>query len=364
MNMCKSRFLLPTVTSYLIFASILSAEDNSRWLIPRSILESTDLKIVWQYNLPLGEQETINQFELFGNKLYVLSNRNYLSCVDTNDGSVGFSSVIAPAGLPVGDMQFFQNRIFAVVGNKLIEMNSDLGTEQTSANLACSITCPIVRNDSYYYLACLDNRIHSLKADDKVEVFQAAADNGSRITAMLAEQDFVIFATEAGNIVQFAADQPRKIWQFDAPAGAAGPIVHDAASLYFACRDTNIYRLALSTGRLTWKYQTSGILNKAPQLGMKVVYQYVPDFGMIAVDKEAAKLLWKVPKGIGLLSESDDKAFIITGAGLLVAMDNTKMKQLYTVDFGKPLRFAINSTGSRIYIADSSGRLACIEPKK
>jgi outer membrane protein assembly factor BamB len=370
MNMLKSGFLVLTVAFLFTVAPLLSAppttkfeggQDDSRWLVPRSSVAPTDLKIAWQFNLPLADAESLDRLLVFGNRLCALSSRNYLSCLNRTDGNVMFSRPIAPAGLPVASFEPYQDKLIAVVGSKLVEISADFGTEKTSTNFTCGgITCPVVRNDSLYYLACTDNRIHALKADNKVEAFQVAAENGSRITAVLADQEFVIFATELGNIVCISSDRPRRVWQFDAPE--AGYLVRDANSIYFACRDTSIYCLELSSGHLLWKYQTSAILDSAPQPGNKVVYQHVPNVGLIALDKETAKLLWQLADGVALLAESGDKAFVITKTGLLVAMDNVKAKQLYSIDVGQPVKYATNTTDSKIYIADAKGRLACLQP--
>jgi outer membrane protein assembly factor BamB len=380
-NMLKSGLFLLIVTSLLVFAPLLSAQDDpaparpvytpagsdsayaetsSRWLVPRSHVAATDLKIVWQFNLPLADNESLDQLLVFGNRLCALSSRNYLVCLNRTDGNVMFSSPIAPAGLPLAGLESYRGELITIVGNKFIEINADFGTEQTSTNLTSGVTCPVVRNDSFFYVASLDKRIHVLKASNKVQVFEVAAENGSLITTVLADQEFVVFATNAGNVICITADRPHKIWQFDAPDG--GQLVRDANSIYFACRNTNVYRLELSSGRLLWKYQTSAILDSAPQPGNKVVYQRVPDVGLIAVDKETREFLWQLADGIGLLAESGDRAFVITKTGLLVAMDNAKAKKLYSIDVGQSVKYATNAIDSRIYIADAKGRLACLQP--
>jgi outer membrane protein assembly factor BamB len=389
-NMLKSGWLLLIVSFLLICAPLLSAppttkieggqdgpaparpvytpagsdsayaETSSRWLVPRSHVAATDLKIVWQFNLPLADNESLDQLLVFGNRLCGLSSRNYLVCLNRTDGNVMFSSSIAPAGLPLAGLESYQGELITIVGNKFVEINADFGTEQTSTNLACGVTCPIVRNNSFFYVAGSDKRIHVLKASNKVQVFEVAAENDSLITTVLADQEFVIFATELGNVICITADRPHKLWQFDAPDG--GQLVRDSNSIYFACRNTNVYRLELSSGHLVWKYQTSAILDSAPQSGNKVVYQRIPDVGLIAVEKETGKLLWQLADGVGLLAESGNKAFLVTKAGILVAMDNAKAKQLYSIDIGQPVKYATNATDSKIYIADAKGRLTCLQP--
>jgi outer membrane protein assembly factor BamB len=354
---------LLTIISLFVIVNAPAAADDSRWLVQRSKLEQTELKIVWQFNLPLAENETLDQLLVFGNRLYALSSRNYLSCLNRADGNVMFSSVVATAGLPLKGLEFHEGELLTIVGSKLIEISADAGTVQTSTHITSGVTCPVVRNDSFFYVAGGDKRLHALQADNKVQLFEVAAESDSVITSVLADEKFVIFATEKGNVICISPDKPVKLWHFDAPGAIAG-IAGDSSSLYVACRDTNIYRLDLTTGKLLWKYQTQAILDAAPQPGDKGVYQHIPDVGLIALDKQTGKLLWQHPDGLGLLAESGDKAFVITGRGLLSAMNNVKAKELYSVDIGKPVKYATNTADSKIYIADAQGRLACLEPAR
>jgi hypothetical protein len=362
--MLKSRLVLIAVVSQIIFTSMLLANANERWLIPRGMVASTELKIVWQFNLPMANGESLDSMLLCGNRLCALSSGNYLSCINRADGNVMFADSIARAGLPVIDFESYKGELLTMVGSKLVEIGADFGSQKTTTQIDTAIVCPVVRNESFFYIAGADNRIRVLKADNKVNVFEVAADNGSRITSVLAEENFVVFATEAGNVVRIAADKPAKVWQFDAPSAVIGPVVHDATSLYFACRDTCVYRIELSSGKLLWKYQTQGVLDEAPQLGGKLVCQCVPGMGLAAIDKQTGKLAWQVKDGAGMLSESGDKTFVTTRGGVLVAMDNIKAKQLYSVNVALPLKYAANTADSKIYIADAEGRIACLEPAK
>ena len=363
-NMLKSRLTLIAVVFQIVFTSMLLAQDDSQWLIPRAMVASTELKIVWQFNLPMAKGESLNDMLLCGNRLCALSSGNYLSCINKADGNVMFASLIAPPGLPVVDLESYKGELLTMVGSRLVEIGADFGIEKTKTQIDTAVVCPVVRNESFFYIAAADRRIRALRAKDKVKVFEVAAKNDSRITSILADNDFVVFSTEAGNVIRMAPDKALKIWQFDAPSAVVGPIVNDATSLYFACRDTCVYRIELSSGKLLWKYQTQGVLDAAPQLGSKLVYQCVPNAELVAIDKQTGKIVWRVKDGAGMLSESGDKTFVVTNSGCLVAMDNAKAKQLYSVNVALSLKYAANTADSKIYIADAHGRIACLEPAK
>ena len=184
------------------------------------------------------------------------------------------------------------------------------------------------------------------------------------ITSIVADENSVIFATDAGDVISITPDKSKQLWQFKAGGGIARPIVRDAESLFAASGDTNVYRLNARTGKFVWKYQAGAKLEKGPQVTQGVVYQYVRDEGLVAIDKESKKLLWQLAEGVDLLAEADGKSYVITKVGTLVVMDNKKAKQLCSVDFAGVSRYASNVADSRIYIADKSGRIACLQPIK
>jgi len=185
------------------------------------------------------------------------------------------------------------------------------------------------------------------------------------ITSVIADETFILFGTEAGNVISITPDGPKLLWQFDAAGGIAGPIIRDGESLFFASKDTNVYRIDMvdnMSGRdFVWKYQTAAMLDRAPRVTPEVVYQHVLYEGIFAINRESGKAMWSVPGGIDLLVEAAGRAYVI-GKGLLVVMDNKKSRRLYSVNFAGVSRYASNMADSKIYIANKAGRIACLRP--
>ncbi|HDZ69252.1 MAG TPA: hypothetical protein ENH43_02410 [Phycisphaerales bacterium] len=355
-----------------------ASDELPQWLVSPQLLAAGKLEILWQNELPMGEKESLEQLFILGNRIYALSDRNYMVSLNREKGNVIFSRFVARAGFPVFGLGLYKpvqgaavlskvegaggNELFSLIGNKLVEINPEFGTERSVKRLLISATCPIARNSSYFYLGGVDRRMHVLRVGDKVQVFEVAAQNDSMITSIIADEDFVIFATDAGNVISITPDRPRRLWQFDAAGGIVAPIVRDAESLFVAGKDTNVYRVNILTGRLVWKYQTEAVLDRAPRITQGVVYQYVRGKGLLAIDKESGDVLWLLAEGVDLLAEADGKAYVITNAGALVVMDNKRAKQLYSVNFAPVSRYTANVTDSKIYIADKAGRIACLKP--
>ena len=123
-----------------------------------------------------------------------------------------------------------------------------------------------------------------------------------------------------------------------------------------------LYKISILTGDLEWKYQTAALLNTGPKVTDKIVYQYVRNQGLIAIDNKSGKLIWELANGLDLLAQSAGKAYVITSEANLIVMDNKKAKQLTAFNIVGVNKHVSNTADSRIYIAEKGGWLACIEP--
>jgi len=330
-------------------------------LVSPELLEQAKLKIEWEKKLPMEETERLERLFILGSRIYALSDHNYMVSSNREKGDVVFSRSFAPVGFTVLGLKLYKDELISIIGNELVEINPDFGTELRSKRLGFGVTCPAARNGSYFYVAGADRRLRTLRAKDKVKLFEVAAEG--TITSIVADDNFVVFATDAGSVTAMKPDKRKLLWQFDAGDGIVGPIVRDGESLFVASKDTYVYKLNVRDGTTpVWKYQTGAVLDRCPRVTQEVVYQYVHYKGLSAIDKESGVLIWQLPEGIDLLAEANGKAYVMTNARTLVVMDNKRAKRLYSINFARVSRYAANVADSKIYIADEEGRIACLRP--
>jgi outer membrane protein assembly factor BamB len=368
MMLKKQQLILVLLVSLLVLSNSSSdaaAEDDSFWLVSPELLKHAKLEMVWQTDLLFDQGEHLRELHILGNRIYALSNRNYIVSLDRVKGGVIFERSFGAVGLRIIGLELYNDELFSIVGSELVEVNPEFGTVRGTTALEFGAVCPPARNSSNFYLSGSDGRLHTLRADDKVQIFEAAAGNDSMITSIIADENFIVFGTDAGNAISITPGGPKLLWQFDAAGGIAGPIIRDGESLFFASKDTNVYRIDMidnmSDSEFVWKYQTAAMLDRAPRVTPEVVYQHVLYEGIFAINRESGKAMWSVPGGIDLLVEAAGRAYVI-GKGLLVVMDNKDARRLYSVNFAGVSRYASNMWDSKIYIANKSGRIACLKP--
>jgi outer membrane protein assembly factor BamB len=363
LSLSCGRFSQP---SELIAQNSVAAQDNSQWLISPELLKNAGFKILWENILPTTQGESLERLLILGDHLYAISDKNYMLCLDRNNGRQIFGKIIGLSGLRLTDLGLFDDKLISAAGSQLYEIDPDTGLEHSTVNVGYGIVCPPARNSLYYYLSGTDRRLHVLRAADKVDIFDVAAENDSMITAILADETFVVFGTDQGNVISIDPNLPVRLWQFDAAGAIAGAIVQDGMSLYFASEEMNVYRVdivgAPESRRLVWKSLMEGLLQTSPRVTKKIVYQSVYDKELTAIDKDRGTLLWSVPGGVDLLSEAKDKSYVLTKDQTLVVMDNATNKKLFSVNCAGVTISAANLVDSKIYIADKSGRIACLQP--
>ncbi|MHC4572682.1 MAG: outer membrane protein assembly factor BamB family protein [Planctomycetota bacterium] len=341
----------------------LCQEGASVWLVSPRLLEHAKLRIVWAQKLPMQKNESLERLSMLGNRIYALSNQNYMVSLNRENGSFVFGRFLAPAGFGVLGLDLYEDTLISVVGSRLVEINPESGMEIRGQNLGFGASCSAARNSSYFYIAGADRRLRTFRAEDKVKLFEVTADNESLITSVIADDESVVFATDAGNVISIRPDERKRLWQFDAAGSIVGPIVRDGNSILVASKDTYVYKLDMARGTpAIWKYQAGAILDRAPVVTRDVVYQYVPNKGLTAIDNESGRFMWQVDHGLDLLAEKEGRAYVFREPGELVVMDNKKKKRLYSVNFAGVTKYAGNVADSKIYVADKTGRMVCLRP--
>jgi len=369
--MFRDRFYLAAVLVSLCVSSLGLCEQQSQPpeqqlapLVAAELLEQARLTILWESKLALSEPERLQRLFMMGDSVYGLTDRNYLFGLNQKNGKIRFGTSLVSAGLSVLGPQLFRDDLFFTAGNSLIQINTEFGRQISSKRLSFTVTAPIARNARHIYVAGSDRRMHIFDANSRLEEFKVAADNDSIITSILAEDEYVVFSTQEGNIISISPAAPLRNWQFDAAGAISAQLVADGPAVFVSCQDTTLYKLNARTGRMIWKFHTGAKLVRPAWVTRKVVYQHARHHGLYAIDKETGKQIWQLADGKDLLTEANQKAYVITGNGTVVVMDNRTGKILDSVSFAGVSRYVSGSSDSLIYIGDDAGRLACLKPAR
>jgi outer membrane protein assembly factor BamB len=333
-------------------------------IISEKLLNQAGLQTVWQNAIALNQKEKVERITVFGDYLYILTDTNYLFCLDRNTGRLNFAGSVTTLNLPVSEPAVYNNTAYLVAANNLIAIDLQQGTEAYRTHLPVSVSALVSANASYLYIPGMDKRLHVMDPNGQHEIFKASADNVSGITSVIATDSFVIFATDAGNVIGMDVNQPKRLWrQFDAVGAITAPLTISKSGLYVSSRDTNLYKLDAVSGDKIWEFHTGSALTTSARATESTVYQYAKGKGLYAVDANSGKSLWLLPDAIGLLAQDGDKAYLFDKNRTCTIMDNKLAKKIYTINFAPVTNYAVNAFDSKIYIMEGKN-ISCIKPIK
>jgi outer membrane protein assembly factor BamB len=332
-------------------------------LVSGQLLSQAGLEQIWQVKLAIKPGEQIEKISVLGNEICALTSRNYLYCLNRNSGKVLFGLQLANPGFPVLEPRRYNDELLIVAGNSLMQINALHGTVTDKTKIDYTVICPIVRNNDYFYIAGIDDRIHAVDVN-MIPMFMAAADDGSMPTSVIAENDYVAFATDKGDVICISPIGPQLLWQYETKGKITAGLVKDGNDIYAASADTRIYKFDALRGRIIWEYQLGGIPKHSPRITHDTVYQYVADKGVTAINKQTGEPLWTVDTGIDLLAQFNGRACVMTCDGTMVVMDNETGKQAVSLNFAQACLGSPNTIDGKIYIAGRAGCLACITAAK
>ena len=356
-------------TLNVVFARSESTDAaRAELLVSPELLERGALEMCWQVNLPLKESEQIDRMHVFEKYVYVLTSRNYLFCIDKEKNSVRFGLELAIRGLPMCGPLYHEGDLWFMVGNELRIVSPETKKIENRKRLSAlgrGTVSAMVRNKKHLYMLANDKRLHSVVIEGFWQDFMVAAPDGSRINSLVADDKYLVFTTEAGNVFSIFPDQAKRRWQYDVVGEIVAPLVRQDDWLYVGSTNSKLYKININNLRAGWDdaFHAGGELKKPPMLGAKVLYQSADGKGVYAIDKETGRMVWQAPRGADVLVEVGVRAYVFAEPGVLVVMDNAEARQLYSVNFANVKKYAINTVDKALYVADLNGRVMCITEK-
>jgi outer membrane protein assembly factor BamB len=344
----------------LTFLMIIPTQSPAK--INDTLLKEASLHTVWQSAVALNPKEKVQQMTVLGNHIYILTNSNYLFCLDRNDGRSVFSISAAEAGMPVSQPADFNNAVYFAAANELLAVDLQTGRELFRKKIEFPMSSRPAVNEKYFYLPGMDKQLHVLQRD-MFQKFRVNPEDRSGITSVVANTNSIVFATNSGKVYCMDSDRPIKRWQFNAVGAIEASLTKTNGSIYISSKDTNLYKVDANSGTMLWKFYTGSFLTVPARVVNKTVYQYAINKGVYAIDANSGKQIWLSADGADLLAEDANTAYVISKKNICEVMDNASAQRLYTLNFEAVTAFATNPYDSKIYVMEDNSIL-CIEPTK
>jgi len=133
-----------------------------------------------------------------------------------------------------------------------------------------------------------------------------------------------------------------------------------------ASSDRSLYCLDQETGERLWRQRADAPLNTPPAIAEGRVFQGVPGLGLVVLESNGGKFLWRYPEGGDFLGELEGHIFLLTGQGSrrVVRLDAATGKEEGSVEVGMILTAVGHKSDRSVLLASRTGELVCLRSKK
>lgn len=324
-------------------------------------LAQANMQSLWESRFTLNKNEEIANIWDVDGRVYICTSDNYLYCFDADNGQYLFSYPVASPGLPAYKPTVTGDSITMVAANKIIKMDPDFGTILGTYDPGLTVVCPVVQCKDRMFIATGEKTIHALRSKDKLPLYKVSADSDSAVTSLLANNTYVYFATDKGNVIAFVSSSKKKRWQYNAVGAIEAPLVKDKTHIYASSKDSNVYKISILNGKVDWLFRSGGSMNTSARIGKDAIYQFVDYKGLYAIDKKTGKQLWLLPNATDVLTECAGNAYVYTKDKTLAVIENATGKVLRKLNFSPINSYVANGQNCTMFVADDTGKISAIK---
>jgi len=351
---------------------------------PVAVLPMGSLERSWFVDLDL-KKDPIVRLDVRDKLVYVYTTNKRVVAFDRKSGTLQMSMEVKSPNRYLLPLVELKDRIVFPNATSL-EIFDNKGFFEKSIPLEAPLRSDVAGENENVYFGSVGPRGGLVESYNVVRPYapqewEYLTRDGDAVTAGIVIYNGVIYSGSEGGEVDAVSVDRAQIWDTDHGAFLAhGPITADLkvdeTGLYIASKDSNLYCVSRTTGRLKWQYFAGTPLTEAPVTTADMLYQYVPGQGLAAIDKVNGAFnripRWIHPTATQFLAEDDKYAYLADPrtnaddpdhpAYAIIAVDKQTMKTAFESDHKDFSILGTNRKDAIIYAAFADGKLFAIKP--
>jgi outer membrane protein assembly factor BamB len=350
---------------WLILAGICPAALAQSDFLPPGPLQQAGLVKYWQLQLLLEKGQRVQNAYLVEDYLYLGTQDGYVFALHAPTGLLRWLRPISRSGYPVRRPCHVGDRVIFVTPGDLQIYERRTGDPVVRHDLRFPAGTGPVTDGVRVFIGGLDWRMYAFDLKTLYIDWEALTEGAIRANPVI-QGEVLFIANDQGSVDACVARNKEFRWRFTAYGPITADLVADDRGIYAASQDYSLYLLDPAFGNVRWRTRFSGPLEEPPVLTAQNVYQYCRADGLCAVDATSLaredRILWKMPAGREALTTHEDRVFVLTQDGSLVAA-NAKDGTIVASVPAAGLTLAIPAPGaSTVFLASPDGRIFCARP--
>ena len=349
----------------------------------------------WLADLPMTN-DSLESLYVHGDTLFAFSAKRQVVALDRTAGTIRFvTRVNSPDVKVLPPVQLADQYIFPTALS--LEVYDTSGHFERHIPLSVPLRSGAVGQGHTIFFGVDDpagGRIQciDLNRNFATERWELLTPGGGVISTPTLNDENVYIGTEAG-LVYAITPSRNPLWNIaDHIFHTSGPIVadletdgpeakFDQAGIYVACRDTKLYCISASTGRLKWQFYAGASLSDPPVVTHDLIYQPIPGMGLAAVDKADPNFnrpaRWIYPGATQFLSQDEQYAYLLephttetksflhhetNTTRTIVAVNKRTGKKAFESKHSDFVAFGTNPSDNLIYAGYADGVVLAVKP--
>ncbi len=382
----KSFLVLSLILSAMVVIAGCGSGDYVQPFEHPDVLERAGLKYYWSLELPLQENEKVEQVWLIDENLYCLSNLNYLWAVDPASGLTKWNARVAGKAQTVFKPAHADGVVLAAKTPGITEILSPTleVTEPFDAVLVNTLSKVLVLNrkdgklvrkidfnfaantggacdGKNFYVGSTDKRCNAIALREEVLIWKVAT--SALLTAPIVEVGGLIFIGGHDSTLTAAKAGPTSniTWRRHTGGAISTAFAVDSRGCFVGAEDNRIYAFGTTTGQNLWKpFICEGQIRTPIQISQNSVFAYAQDDQFYALNLANGRLRWAMPDGRKVLAVMDGKVYVVGLNQRLFVVD----EMLGTLGDGLNLSgmdfLVANTSAPAIYGVNFAGQIRCI----
>jgi outer membrane protein assembly factor BamB len=354
---------------------------------PIGSLPPGSFELAWLMPLTLKTGDVVDRMEVRDEVIYVFTHDKQVIAINRKQGTLRYVvQVQTPSPRVLPPVELADKIVFPTATS--LELFDKQGNHLRSVPLAAPLHSGASGEGDTVYFGAFDpygGRLLAVNLQNEYNTSRwQLLTKGSISAAPLVYQSFVYVGTEAGEV--YAVNEDRNaLWSIEGGVfQTAGPIVADLkaddAALYVASKDSKLYSINRTTGKLLWQYFAGVPLKTSPVPTLDTVYQTIPGQGVAAIDKYIGVKnppynrtpKWIVPNATQFLAQDDTDAYLLEPRvddkdpsitrNVIVAVDKQTGKEKFESQHTDWTVFGTNTKDATIYAGYPNGQIIALRP--
>lgn len=338
-----------------------------------------DYRIAWQTST--GDEP--KRIDLVDDDVYVLSDRNRLTRIDSGSGSQVWTTIAADpldavwgvtAGIPrAGDQPFGQNdddRIYVTSDPVVYVVDHKTGAVVDRQDLERIPSTDVIRYGKYLIFGSRMGQVvwHQFTVG---QAWRANQLKGPMVSSpILVGDNGIAAASEGGTFLMLDAKSAGRIWGERLFDGVTAPLAAGGGKVFAAGKDQYLWAFDARSGATSWRYFTESPLTEPPTYvdvdGGRVL-QWVPSEGLVCLEADPTnavegRKVWTLPgvsgRSIGRIN--GDVALWDADARMLRLVDVSQGAVTRTMPL--PQIEMLSMDGETIFAVAGDGRVVRLDP--